>query len=157
MLLQEVVKRNLLQAFIMRVNGNIEAPEKATIENFVKNIKEVKGLMLTNQESILFSSEPDLTIINRSGKSKMVIEVKGGTDPAGALERYGAAKKSFEHSLKENKKVKTCLIASCITTEVEQRIKVDKTISRYFNLTNVLTEEDCKADLLNFILGIVED
>ena len=156
MLSQEVIKRNLLQAFIMRVNGNIETPDKATIENVIKNIKEVKGLMLTNQKSILFSSEPDLTIVDKSGKSEMVIEVKGGTDPAGALERYGAAKKSFEHSLKENKKVKTCLIASCITSEVELRVKADKTISKYFNLTNVLTEEVYKTKLLNFILEIVE-
>jgi len=156
MLSQEVIKRNLLQAFIMRVNGNIETPDKATIENIIKNIKEVKGLMLNNQKSILFSSEPDLTIIDKSGKSEMVIEVKGGTDPAGALERYGAAKKSFEHSLKENKRVKTCLIASCITTEVEQRVKADKTISKYFNLTNVLTEESYRTNLLKYILEIVE-
>ena len=157
MLSQEVIKRKLLQAFIMRVNGNIETPDITTIENIIKNIKEIKGLMLTNQKSILFSSEPDITIIDKSGKSEMVIEVKGGTDPAGALERYGAAKKSFEHSLKENKKVKTCLIASCITNEVEQRVKTDKTISKYFNLTNVLTEETYKADLLNFIFKIIEN
>lgn len=156
MLSQEIIKRNLLEAFIMRVNGNIETPDEATIENIIKNIKEVKGLMLTNQKSILFSSEPDLTIVDKSGKSQMVIEVKGGTDPAGALERYGAAKKSFEHSLKENNRVKTCLIASCITNEVEERIKTDKTISKYFNLTNLLTDDLYKTKFLNYILQMIE-
>ncbi len=93
MLSQEVIKRNLLQAFIMRANGNIETPDKSTIDNIIKNIKEVKGLMLTNQKSIIFSSEPDLTIIDKSGKSEMVIEVKGGTDPVGCFRKVWCCKK----------------------------------------------------------------
>lgn len=150
-LTQEVIRQKLLQAFIMRINGEIEIPTNDNIEKIIKNIKEIKGLMLTNQKSILFSSEPDLTIIDKTGKTELVIEVKGGTDPAGALERYGASKKSFEHSLKENKKVKTCLLASCITAEVESRIKNDKTVSRYFNLTEVLTDERYKTIFLGYL------
>lgn len=156
MITQEIVKKNLLKAFLMRDNGNIADPDKTTIENIIKNIKEIKGLMLNNQKSILFSSEPDLTILDKSGKSSLVIEVKGGTDPAGALERYGASKKSFEHSIKENKKVKTCLVASCITDEVEGRIVSDKTISKYFNLTNILSDETYKIEFLNYVLRFVE-
>lgn len=55
--------------------------------------------MLSNHTSILFSSEPDISLLNNQGTTIGVIEVKGGADPAGALERYGAAKKSFEESL----------------------------------------------------------
>jgi len=156
MLTQEAIRRKNLQAFIMRENGNIESPNKTNTEKIIKNIKEIKGVMLTNQKTILFSSEPDLTVINKGGYSELVIEVKGGTDPAGALERYGASKKSFEHSLNENKNVKTCFLASCITNEVEKRIKADKTISKYFNLTNILTDESYKTTFLKYIFDLVE-
>ena len=156
MLTQELIKQKYLQAFIMRINGEIETPSNENIEKIIKNIREIKGLMLTNQKSILFSSEPDITIIDKTGKSELVIEVKGGTDPAGALERYGASKKSFEHSFRENKNVKTCLLASCITTEVEQRIKGDKTVSKYFNLTEILTDEKFKEGFLNYLIQIIK-
>ena len=39
-----------------------------------------------------------------------VIEVKGGTDSAGALERYGAAKKSFEHAIEVSPRCKNFYI-----------------------------------------------
>ncbi|MGF1673024.1 MAG: XcyI family restriction endonuclease, partial [Rivularia sp. (in: cyanobacteria)] len=89
------------------------------------------------------------SLLNNQGITVGVIEIKGGTDPAGALERYGAAKKSFEEALRINPEVKTILVASCITTEVNTRIENDSTISTYFNLTEVLTEQ--KLQYKNFI------
>ena len=49
-----------------------------------------------SREPVLVSSEPDIPLINTDGSTIAVIEIKGGTDPAGALEQYGATKKSFE-------------------------------------------------------------
>lgn len=66
--------------------------------------------------------------------------------PAGALERYGAAKKSFEEARRNNSITKTILVASCITTEVHTRIQNDSTISTYFNLTEILSENSTKYD-----------
>ena len=112
--------------------------------------------MLTNQTTILFSSEPDVTVLDKTGKSSLVIEVKGGTDPAGALERDGAAKKSFEASLRDNEHVKTCFLACCITPEVNQRIQQDSTFSEYFNLTEVLADEGCKSALYEYVFSFIE-
>lgn len=67
--------------------------------------------------------------------------MKGGADPAGALERYGAAKKSFEEAFRRNSQVRTILVASCITSEVHTRIQNDSIISTYFNLTEILSEK----------------
>ncbi|MEA5572275.1 XcyI family restriction endonuclease [Calothrix sp. UHCC 0171] len=78
--------------------------------------------------------------MNNQGQTVGVIEIKGGTDPAGALERYGAAIKSFEEARRRHPTVKTILIASCITTEVSSRIQNDNKISYYFNLTEILSE-----------------
>lgn len=41
-----------------------------------------------------YGSEPDIAFI-RDGKLRATIEIKGGTDPAGALERLGAVTKKF--------------------------------------------------------------
>mgnify|MGYP000214511851 CR=1 FL=1 len=66
--------------------------------------------------------------------------MKRGTDPAGALERYGAAEISFEEAFRINPEVQTILIASCITPEENNQIENDPTISTYFNLTQILSE-----------------
>ena len=114
------------------------------IEEQLGNIERYRGIMLANHTSILFSSEPDISLLNNQGTTVGVIEVKGGADPAGALERYGAAKKSFEEARRSNSAVKTILVASCITTEVHNRIQNDSTISTYFNLTEILSENSNK-------------
>ncbi|MBE9216583.1 hypothetical protein IQ247_28660 [Plectonema cf. radiosum LEGE 06105] len=90
--------------------------------------------MAINKTMICSSNERDT--LNNQGIKVGVIEIKGGTDPAGALERYGAAKKSFEEAFR-------------INPEVNTRIENDSTISTYFNLTEILTEQ--KLQYKNFI------
>ena len=156
MLVQEIVRHQLLDAFILREGGIIESPNDERTEYILKNIRVIKGVMLTNQKSVLFSSEPDLSFLSRSGHSELVIEVKGGTDPAGALERFGAAKKSFGHERSANSAVLTCFVASCITAEVEARITHDKDFSRYFNLTQLLTDETKKQRFLSYLIDVLK-
>ncbi|MBD2293528.1 XcyI family restriction endonuclease [Anabaena sphaerica FACHB-251] len=141
LLIKEAKERNLLAAFIPRKGIKVEGYNPDKIDEQVGNIEDYRGVMLVNQTSILFSSEPDISLLNNQGTTVGVIEVKGGTDPAGALERYGAAKKSFEEALRINPEVKTILIASCITPEVNNRIQNDPIIFVYFNLTEILSEE----------------
>lgn len=156
MLVQEIVRRGLLQAFIMREGGLVELPTGERTEYILKNIRVIKGLMLSNQKLVLFSSEPDLEFLSPNGRSELVIEVKGGTDPAGALERFGAAKKSFGNERSANPSVVTCLVASCITAEVETRIARDTDFDRYFNLTQLLTNDPQKQHFLAYLMGILE-
>ncbi|MCK7511704.1 MAG: hypothetical protein MZV70_51770 [Desulfobacterales bacterium] len=51
----------------------------------------------------------------------VAVEVKAGGDPAGALERLGAAK-SFEDDRNLNPRVKTVYVVRCITPELQRRI-----------------------------------
>ncbi|MBK1989020.1 XcyI family restriction endonuclease [Sphaerospermopsis aphanizomenoides BCCUSP55] len=141
LLIKEVKERNLLAAFIPRKITELEAYNPHKIEELLGNIEAYRGVKLANHTSILFSKEPDVSFFNNQGITVGVIEVKGGTDPAGTLERYGAAKKSFEEALRINPAVTTILIASCITPEVNNRIQNDPTISAYFNLTEILDKE----------------
>ena len=127
------------------------------LEEFLGNIRFYRGIMLSNQTSILFSSEPDIAIIGKQGITLGMIEVKGGTDPAGALERYGAAKKSFEKTLRLNAHAKTILIASCITSEVHERIVQDITTSHYFNLTEVLSTREIYEQFMEVIFALLDE
>jgi hypothetical protein len=146
LLAKEAKNRNLIAALIPRVGTSVELYNSDKIEEQLGNIERYRGIMLVNQTSILFSSEPDISLVGNQGTTVGVIEVKGGTDPAGALERYGAAKKSFEEALRRNPRVKTILVASCITTQVNARIQNDSIISSFFNLTELLSEDSTQYD-----------
>lgn len=142
--MKEAKERNFLAALLPRVGTAIELYNPEKLEEQLGNIERYRGVMLVNQTSMLFSSEPDISLLGNQGTTVGVIEVKGGADPAGALERYGAAKKSFEEAFRRNSQVKTILVASCITSEVHTRIQNDSTISTYFNLTEILSEDSTK-------------
>jgi hypothetical protein len=157
LVIKEANEHNLLAAFIPRLNTGIELYNPVQLEQQLENIEDYRGVMLTNQTSILFSSEPDISLLDNQGATMAVIEVKGGADPAGALERYGAAKKSFEEARRRNSEVRTILVASCITKEVHTRIQNDSTISNYFNLTEILSENSKQYDLfVQEILSLME-
>ena len=155
LLIKEAVKRTMLVAFINKNGTGIEPYNDAKLEEQLGNIEAYRGVKLTNQTSILFSSEPDISLVGKNNVTLGVIEVKGGTDPAGALERYGAAKKSFESTLREAPDAKTILIASCITPEAKERIDKDKTISCYFNLTEVIKEKQKYTELVELIFSVL--
>ncbi|MBN3906729.1 MAG: XcyI family restriction endonuclease [Nostoc sp. NMS1] len=159
LLVNEAKERNVLGAFISRVGTSVEQFNLNKLEEQVSNIHKYRGILLINQTSILFSSEPDISLIAVNGTTVSVIEVKGGADPAGALERYGAAKKSFGEARRLSPDVPTILVASCITPEVHTRISQDALITSYYNLTELLSENSISYDrFMNEVfslLGIV--
>ena len=140
LLINEAKERQLLAALITRADSRNEGYDPVKLSEQLSNIHNYRGVLLANQTSILFSSEPDISFLDASGNTVCAMEVKGGADPAGALERYGAAKKSFEESRRFAPDVYTILIASCITPEVHSRIVQDSTITSYYNLTAMLSE-----------------
>lgn len=157
LLIKEAKEHNLLAAFIPRVSTAIELYNPGKLDEQLGNIESYRGVMLANHTSILFSSEPDISLLNNQGTTVGVIEVKGGADPAGALERYGAAKKSFESAFRRNSEVRTILVASCITSEVHTRIQNDSTISAYFNLTEILSDNSRQyAQFIQEVFSLLE-
>lgn len=141
LLIKEVKERNLLAALIPKTGQAAELYDPARIDEQLGHIESYRGILLANRTSILFSSDPDVSLLNRSGATVCALEVKGGADIAGALERYGAAKKSFEEVRRTAPGVATILVASCITPEVRTRIQQDPLISSYYNLTGLLSED----------------
>ncbi|MDQ2713666.1 MAG: XcyI family restriction endonuclease [Chloroflexota bacterium] len=157
LLVKEAVKLDLLSAFILKNGTGIESFDPVKIEEQLGSIGKYRGVMLNNATSILFSSEPDIRLVGKGGNTLGVIEVKGGTDPAGALERYGAAKKSFEDTLRTASDAKTIFVASCITTEARERIDKDATIYKYFNLTEVIKEKKKYSEFVELIFAILDE
>jgi hypothetical protein len=141
LLVKAVRDRNLLAALMPKVGQAVEICTPDHIEEQLARIERYRGVLLTNRASILFSSDPDISLLDKNGATVCALEVKGGADPAGALERYGAAKKSFEAIHRQAPGVATILVASCITQEVHNRIQRDSLISAYWNLTELLSED----------------
>lgn len=65
-----------------------------------------------------YGSEPDIDFV-RSNRLIATIEIKGGRDPAGALERLGAMKKSFAETPTD---CVNFLVAGVITPEMKTRL-----------------------------------
>lgn len=83
-----------------------------------------------------FAAEPDIKFeVPDAGGWKIVctIEIKAGTDPAGALERLGAIRKSFEHVPVQSHNF---AVLGVVTPEMESRLN-DMHIARYFKLADL--------------------
>jgi hypothetical protein len=153
LLIKEFKERDLLAAFIPKVGQTVELYDPIKLDEQLGHIERFRGVLLTNRTSVLFASDPDISLLSESGATVCALEVKGGTDPAGALERYGAAKKSFEEVRRVSPGVATLLVASCITSEVRIRIEQDPLVSSFYNLTALLGENS--ASFAEFIQEVL--
>jgi len=90
-----------------------------------------------------FGSEPDVSFA--AGDSLVaVLEIKGGIDPAGALERYGAARKSFEHAMRVSPKCKNFYLGGVFTAELRRRMNNDRLVEKSFSIIDILQQSDCR-------------
>ncbi len=92
-----------------------------------------------------FRSEPDVSF-RKVGELQATVEIKGGTDPAGALERYGAAKKSFEHAIAECSRCKNFFLACVFTPELQRRIGEDRLVEKTFDIVELLESQELRED-----------
>ena len=74
----------------------------------------VNVFTLLDGRTVMFSDEPDVAIY-ADGVTQIAVEVKGGIDSAGVLERLGAALKSLQRARMENPQAITILIAQEIS------------------------------------------
>lgn len=129
-----------IKNYITKDNETIKLDNTPSSDLFHGKNKTYKGFTLVTGDKILFSSEPDVSFYSRDDVLEMVIEVKGGKDKAGALERYGAAKKSFQEAKMRNNTCKTILLMDSITPEMEKRMHSDTYFDYTFKI-NTLTKE----------------
>ena len=147
--------RNVLATIGITEDGSIrniigQEAERTVKERIVKWLESQHHLICEADETrttwqlgtdgdlqMIFSSEPDISFERRTGRNwetVATIEVKGGTDPAGALERLGAVKKSFDQT---PARTKNFLIVGVVTDEMEKQLN-QMQIERYFSLSETL-------------------
>ncbi len=85
--------------------------------------------------SMRYRSEPDISFV-KDGQTLATIEIKGGKDPAGALERLGAVQKSFAETPPG---CTNMLIAGVVTDEMQTRLK-QMGITMVFALDDLASE-----------------
>lgn len=155
--------RNIIANMGIGLDGSIRNLIGQDAENMVKDRilqwLDAQGLIeerddrrtrfkLPNGYSMSYGSEPDIEFRqNAEGEDRVVatIEIKGGTDPAGALERLGAVQKSFEATPANCVNI---LIAGIVTAEMEQRLK-NLGVSRRFLLDDITHDGKDWFDFLN--------
>ena len=103
---------------------------------------------LPNRYSMRYGSEPDIRFQQEQNEITQIvatIEIKGGKDPAGALERLGAMQKSFEETPPG---CVNMLIAGVITPEMESRLE-NMGVSKVFLLDDLAHDGEDWIDFLN--------
>lgn len=125
------------------LDGNKAKPTKATLTTAIRDFS------LSNGYTIMFSSEPDIGIWDPGGKLIGVVEIKGGLDTAGALERLGAAKKTFDEALNTNSEALTMYLACCITETVKTRIASDRSFKKTVDLTSVFLDDESRKSFID--------
>jgi hypothetical protein len=92
-----------------------------------------------------FASEPDISFV-REDDLLAVVEIKGGIDPAGALERYGAATKSFQHSIERSPRCKNFYLGAVYTAELKRRIRDDRLVESDFDIVEILENPEKREE-----------
>src|SRR5262249_10880804 len=106
-----------------------------------------RELTLKNGIRMVFGSEPDISFYD--GETLLaVVEIKGGTDPAGALERYGAATKSFQSAMRRSTRCKNFYVGAVLTAELQRRITEDRLVEKTYDMIDILTEPTVRESFL---------
>lgn len=93
-----------------------------------------------------FGSEPDISF-EKDGAYAVLVEIKGGKDPAGALERLGAIQKTFEEAPAQ---CKNFLVVGVITSTMQTRLN-ELRIERVFKMDDLLQNVASWTEFMNEI------
>ena len=113
------------------------------------------AFLLPDGINMVFGSEPDIKF-EQSNRLLATIEIKGGTDPAGALERLGAMMKSFEETPSG---CVNFLVAGVVTDEMQSRLEqigVVKTFLLHELQEGGRTWNDFTNELFHHVLRIAD-
>lgn len=154
-ILKEVLAHDEVSSITDRQNKTTAIKELQP-NKIIDDIDTIKTVNLINGYSVLFSSEPDVSMFNDEGAIVGIIEIKAGLDPAGALERLGAMFKSFENTLAEYPDAVTILVASCITDEVDARLGASMSVRQKYITTEITSSEANQRKFANRMRKILK-
>ena len=115
-----------------------------------------KELRLKDGRILEYGSEPDLAFYDKDHQILIAVEIKGGIDTAGVLERIGAVIKSLSRAKQENPGVATVLVIPGVsmTEQAKQELEAHQSdIDRWFMVEDVLNSNDVRREIFE-VLGI---
>ncbi len=117
-------------------------------------------IVLRDGRALLFSSDPDILLQSPDGQLLSAVEIKGGIDPAGALERLGASIKSLQRVKGSAPGCTTILLLreSSITDGVRNDIEISRAVIDYwFIIEEILSNPEQEKRFLNALgVAVVE-
>jgi len=121
----------------------------------LEKISHGKGetLRLKDRRLLVMGSEPDIGVYE-DDLIQIVVEIKGGIDPAGVLERFGAVLKSLRRAKQENSKSVTILIMQGVSLTPKAKEEIDKSkaiIDYFFTIEDVIGNEDVRKSLFKIL------
>ncbi len=123
-------------------------------QNFIdKNLSNENNLHLKDGRIIVFSDEPDIAIY-KNNIIEIAVEIKGGIDTAGVLERVGAAIKSLIRNKKENPESVTILILQkvSVSEQAENDLQTNQNnVNYWFTVEDVLDNEQKQINFLKLL------
>ena len=111
---------------------------------------------LTDSRIVRYGSEPDIAFYGEGQQIVAAVEIKGGIDTAGVLERVGAAIKSLSRVKNENSSATTMLIMYrvAVTSQAQQDLESHQAdIDHWFTIEDVLNRDDTRQEIFK-LLGI---
>lgn len=142
--------RRLLLEYIFE-SGLLVTPEYTDVHSIPTN-PERGRYNLVNHLVMVFSSEPDVAFY-RNDSLEATVEIKGGIDPAAALERLGAAAESAQAAIEVNSRCKNFLVAGIITSEMRRRLDQSRLFEKDFLLVELLSNENLQSEFFDEIFN----
>jgi len=129
--------------------------QKLFESSFISKVIDLENnseINLSDGRVVKFSSEPDIGFYHNS-KITIAVEIKGGIDTAGVLERFGAALKSLQEASKENKNAITILLMDSVslTKEVKARINSSSDINYFFTIDELIDNAEKRNEFFNLL------
>jgi hypothetical protein len=115
-----------------------------------------RRLRLKDGRTVEYGSEPDLALYGKEHNILIAVEIKGGIDTAGVLERIGAVIKSLSRAKQENPRSMTVLIIPRVsmTEQAKQELEAHRSdIDHWFAVEDVLNNDDVRQQVFK-LLGI---
>ena len=139
---------------------------EVVIKEFIERRVREKGLVLgkvshgkgetselRDGRLLVLGSEPDIGVY-KDRLIQIAVEIKGGIDPAGVLERFGAALKSLRRAKQENSNSITLLIMQgvSLTSKAKEEIEKSKTIiDHFFTIEDIIGHEEVRKYLFKIL------
>ena len=140
---RNIIGRDAESLIKTRIRNWLDSRELILAQN-----PDVTEFQLPNGYSMRYGSEPDILFqqdISEGTREAATIEIKGGKNPAGALERLGAMQKSFEATPPN---CVNMLVAGVVTPEMSARLD-QMGVVKVFLLDDLSHDGDLWTDFLN--------